>query len=56
VVSVTVYLARADDWSAMNEVYTKMFHPPYPSRTTVGAELRGILVEISVVAFRPIDP
>jgi len=53
VVSVTVYLSRADDWGAMNEVYAKMFHPPFPSRTTVGAELRGILVEISAVAFAP---
>ena len=51
VISVTVYLARADDWDAMNAVYSKMFHQPYPSRTTVGAELRGILVEISVVAY-----
>lgn len=56
VVSVTVYLARADDWAAMNEVYAEVFHPPYPSRTTVGAELRGVLVEISVVAYRPSHP
>jgi len=54
VVSVTVYLARADDWGAMNEVYSKVFRQPFPSRTTVGAELRGILVEISVVAFAPL--
>jgi 2-iminobutanoate/2-iminopropanoate deaminase len=53
VISVTVYLARADDWGAMNEVYSKMFHPPYPSRTTVGAELRGILIEVSAVAYLP---
>jgi 2-iminobutanoate/2-iminopropanoate deaminase len=53
VVSVTVYLARADDWGAMNEVYAKVFNAPFPSRTTVGAELRGILVEISAVAYRP---
>jgi 2-iminobutanoate/2-iminopropanoate deaminase len=53
VVSVTVYLARADDWGAMNEVYSKAFHQPFPSRTTVGAELRGILVEISAVAYLP---
>ncbi len=53
VVSVTVYLAKADDWGAMNEVYTKVFHQPFPSRTTVGAELRGILVEINAVAFAP---
>jgi 2-iminobutanoate/2-iminopropanoate deaminase len=51
VVSVTVYLARADDWATMNEAYTEMFRTPYPTRTTVGAELRGILVEISAVAY-----
>ena len=52
VVSVTVYLQRAEDWDAMNEVYKEFFHGPFPSRTTVGAELRGILVEISAVAYR----
>ena len=51
VVSVTVYLAHADDWGAMNAVYSERFHAPYPSRTTVGAELRGILVEISAIAY-----
>lgn len=53
VVSVTVYLAHADDWGAMNEVYSEVFNAPFPSRTTVGAELRGILVEISAVAYLP---
>ena len=56
VISVTVYLARADDWGTMNEAYSEMFHPPYPTRTTVGAELRGILVEISAVAYVPARP
>jgi 2-iminobutanoate/2-iminopropanoate deaminase len=51
VISVTVYLARADDWATMNGIYTEFFHPPYPTRTTVGAGLRGILVEISAVAY-----
>ncbi len=51
VVSVTVYLANADDWDAMNAVYREAFRQPYPTRTTVGAELRGILVEISAVAY-----
>lgn len=51
IVSVTVYLARADDWGAMNAVYEEFLTQPYPSRTTVGAELRDILVEISVVAY-----
>lgn len=53
VVSVTVYLAHAEDWGAMNEVYANAFHVPFPSRTTVGAELRGVLVEISAVAYLP---
>lgn len=50
VVSVTVYLADMDDWEAFNEVYRTVFRRPYPTRTTVGAELRGILVEVSVIA------
>lgn len=53
VISVTVYLQRSDDWDAMNAVYRDVFRGPYPSRTTVGADLRGILVEISAVAYRP---
>lgn len=50
VVSVTAYLANADDWGAFNEAYRETFRPPYPTRTTVGVQLRGILVEISVIA------
>lgn len=52
VVSVTVYLQSADDWDAMNEVYKEFFRGPFPSRTTVGVDLRGILVEICAVAYR----
>jgi 2-iminobutanoate/2-iminopropanoate deaminase len=52
VVNVTVYLQRAEHWEAMNEAYRQYFSGPYPSRTTVGAELRGILIEISAVAYR----
>ena len=51
VVSVTIYLAHANDWGTMNGVYKEFFAEPFPSRTTVGAELRDILVEISVVAY-----
>jgi 2-iminobutanoate/2-iminopropanoate deaminase len=50
VVSVTVYLADENDWGTFNEVYREAFSPPYPSRTVVGAGLRGVLVEISAVA------
>ena len=52
VVSVTVYLADPDDWTAFNDVYRETFTPPYPARAAVGAGLRGILVEVSAVAYR----
>jgi 2-iminobutanoate/2-iminopropanoate deaminase len=50
VVSVTVYLADENDWGAFNEVYRDVFRPPYPTRTVVGAALRGVLVEVSAIA------
>ncbi|HEU4629625.1 MAG TPA: Rid family hydrolase [Gemmatimonadaceae bacterium] len=50
VVAVTVYLADEGDWGTFNEVYRAVFTPPYPTRTVVGARLRGILVELSAVA------
>jgi 2-iminobutanoate/2-iminopropanoate deaminase len=53
VVAVTAYLADPNDWEAFNEAYRATFRPPYPTRTTVGAGLRGILVEISAIAARP---
>jgi len=51
VISVIVYLADEDDWGAFNAVYREAFRTPYPSRTVVGAGLRGVLVEVSAVAF-----
>lgn len=50
-VSVTVYLADPDLWGRFNEAYKSVLSPPYPTRTAVGASLRGILVEISAVAY-----
>ena len=50
VVSVTVYLADPNDWSTFNEIYESTFSAPYPSRTVVGAQLRGVLVELAAVA------
>ena len=52
VVAVTVYLADENDWGRFNAVYTGVFAPPYPTRTVVGAQLRGVLVEVSAIAFR----
>lgn len=51
VVSVTVYLADIDDWGRFNEVYKSIMPSPYPTRTALGAELRGIFVEMSAVAY-----
>jgi 2-iminobutanoate/2-iminopropanoate deaminase len=53
VVSVTVYLSDEDNWGRFNEVYKTVFSAPYPTRAVVGAQLRGILVEISAVAYVP---
>ena len=50
-VSVTVYLADEKDWPTFNEVYRSIMSPPYPTRAVVGAQLRGILVEVSAVAY-----
>ncbi len=53
VVMVTVYLADENDWEAFNAVYRTVFEPPYPARAVIGAALRGILVEISAIAWIP---
>ena len=51
VVSMVVYLADVDDWGRFNTVYKELMPTPYPTRTAVGANLRGITVEISAVAY-----
>jgi 2-iminobutanoate/2-iminopropanoate deaminase len=51
VVSVIVYLADIDDWGRFNTAYKELMPRPYPTRTALGAQLRGILVEMSAVAF-----
>jgi len=51
VVSVTVYLANPDLWTAFNNVYRELMPAPYPTRTAIGVSLRGFLVEISAVAY-----
>jgi len=51
VVAVTAYLADMGDWQAFDDVYRSFFGEPRPTRTTVGAELRGFRVEITMVAY-----
>lgn len=50
IVRSNVYLSDIKYFSAMNEIYSEMIPRPYPTRTTVGTQLRNILVEIEVIA------
>ena len=51
VVRSTVYLSDIKNFAPMNEVYKEMMPQPVPARTTLGAQLRNILVEIDVIAL-----
>lgn len=53
VVRCGVFLADIGDFAAMDKVYSETFPRPLPARTTVGAALPGILVEIDCVAVLP---
>ena len=53
VVGVTVYLSDENDWGTFDKVYRTVFSAPFPTRAVVGASLRGILVEISAIAYVP---
>jgi enamine deaminase RidA (YjgF/YER057c/UK114 family) len=52
VASVNVYLTKADDFAAMNEVYRTFWPKDPPVRTTIVSELvvPGALVEMSMIA------
>ena len=51
---VNVFLTDMNNFSSMNEVYSKQFKVPYPDRTTIGvASLPlGAQVEIEMIARR----
>lgn len=55
VVRCGVFLADIADFAEMNAVYAEVFPQPLPARTTVGASLAGIKVEIDCVAVLPAD-
>jgi len=55
VVRCGVFLADIEDFAAMNAAYERAFPHPLPARTTVGAILPGIKVEIDCVAVLPED-
>ncbi len=50
VVKVTTYLNDINDFDRYNEVYKEFFEEPFPIRTTVGVTLKGIPIEIDVIA------
>ena len=51
-VRTTVYLSDISYFNEMNEVYREMVPEPFPTRTTFGAQLRGILIEIDAIAVK----
>lgn len=51
IVRANVYLSDIKYFNEMNEVYRELIPTPFPSRTTIGVQLRGILVEIEVIAL-----
>lgn len=53
VVRCGVFLADIADFAEMNAVYAEVFPEPLPARTTVGAALLGMKVEIDCVAVLP---
>ncbi len=54
VVKVSVFLSSIDLFAGFDATYGRIFHElPRPARTTTGAELRGILVEIDAVLHLP---
>lgn len=53
VTKVGVFLADLDDFPEMNEIYQQYVSKPYPARTTVGAQLPGIAIEVDCIAVLP---
>jgi len=50
VVKVTTHLTNLDDFDTYNKVYLEFFNEPLPARTTDGSALKGIPIEIDVIA------
>ncbi len=51
VVKATVHLSDLALFDRYNGVYAEFFADPKPTRTTVGSQLLGIMVEIDVIAY-----
>lgn len=54
VVNTTAYLEHLQrDWAGFDRIYGTFLKYPYPARATIGAALKNILVEVSVIAMMP---
>ncbi len=54
IVRCTCYLASIDSFAEFTAAYEEFFsHQPRPTRTTIGCQLSGILVEIDCIAYVP---
>jgi 2-iminobutanoate/2-iminopropanoate deaminase len=54
IVRCNCYLASIDLFDEFTTAYEQYFaHEPRPTRTTIGCELAGILVEIDCIAYVP---
>ncbi|MGE5672802.1 MAG: RidA family protein [Mycobacterium leprae] len=53
VLKVNAYLTDMNDFAAFNAAYETHFPAPYPARTTLQVGLRGIRVEVDVIALKP---
>jgi 2-iminobutanoate/2-iminopropanoate deaminase len=51
VVKVSTHLSDLSLFERYNKVYATYFPDPKPTRTTVGSQLLGILVEIDAIAY-----
>ena len=51
VVKVSAYLSDLSLFERYNKVYAAYFPDPKPTRTTVGSQLLGIMVEIDAIAY-----
>ncbi len=51
VVKVSAHLSDLSLFDRYNKVYSTCFPDPKPTRTTVGSQLLGIMVEIDAIAY-----
>jgi 2-iminobutanoate/2-iminopropanoate deaminase len=51
VVKVSAHLTDLSLFDRYNKVYATYFPDPKPARTTVGSQLKGIMVEIDAIAY-----